>query len=56
MRKKKKGPLRTTVRLHGSENHDRTASHGPLLPFAYEPKKKKKKENEMDILGHARIF
>ena len=27
---KKQGAVRTTVQLHGSENRDQTASHGPL--------------------------
>ena len=40
---KKKGPVRTAVGPHGSENRDQTASHGSLLPFQFEPKKKKKK-------------
>ena len=40
---KKQGTVRTTVQPHGSENRDQTASHGSLLPFESEPKRKKKK-------------
>ena len=39
---KKQGPMRTAVRPHDSENRDQTASHGSLLPFESELKKKKK--------------
>ena len=48
--------MRTAVEPHGSVNYDQTASHGSLLPFESEPKKKKKKGNEMDIIDRARVF
>ena len=38
--------MRTAVEPHGSENYDQTASHGSLLPFESEPKKKKKTEKK----------
>jgi len=33
--------VRTAIGPHGFENRDQTASHGSLLPFESEPKKKK---------------
>ena len=42
----------TAVEPHGSENYDQTASHGSLLLFEFEPKKKKKNwEEEDDKVG-----
>ena len=38
---KKQGPVQTAVGSHGSENRNKTASHGSLLPIESEPKKKK---------------
>ena len=37
---KKQGPVQTAVGSHGSENRNKTASHGSLLPIESEPKKK----------------
>ena len=45
-KKKKKGPVRTTIGSHGSENRDQTASHGSLLPLNLNLKKKKKKQQQ----------
>ena len=35
---KKQGPVQTAVGSHGSENRNKTASHGSLLPIESEPK------------------
>ena len=38
---KKQGPVQTAIGSHGSENRNKTASHGSLLSIEFEPKKKK---------------
>ena len=35
---KKQGPVQTAIGSHGSENRNKTASHGSLLPIKSEPK------------------
>ena len=37
---KKQGPVQTAIGSHGSENRNKTASHGSLLSIEFEPKKK----------------
>ena len=59
--RKKQEPVRIAVGPHGSENRNKTASHGSLLPFESEPLKKKKKhrktkEKETQLPGVHHVF